>query len=297
MSLRRMQFAILLVAALILISCSASSGPTMIYDLTQHPNTFRNKEVTVLGTYLWKPGNPGTAVLLPGLSTSDGVNDAQPVYASVVCAANGECSPNTTAVGVPATGAVWLDNFPAAVSADLHRPSDSVWGVVQVTGTFETGHFGPGGTYNYRMNVRQAQAMQKVERVVAALPNKPLGAGKVTFFELVDHPDQYAGQQVTTQAYYFWSPATSGTLAEKVSREQSADAPAGLNPRPEGRIAALDGFPPDLSKQLNVGEGNSFVWGVVEVTGKWETNGKWGPNGEYKEHFVIDHGKAKIISK
>lgn len=254
--------------------------------------------MTAIGTYLWKPGSPSVAVLLPGVSTAvDGVNDAQPIYASVSCDASHQCSADTTAVGVPATGAVWLDNFPADVTASLHRPANSVWGTVEVTGRFELGAFGPEGAYQYRLDVKAAKALQKVEAEVAQLPNQPLAAGKTSFFDLAERPAEFTGKPITTQAYYFWSPATSGLLVERVSRERTPDLPAGLNPRPEGRTIALDGFPPDLSQQLNVGEGNSYVWGLVEVTGTLETGGKWGPNGEYDKHFVIDNGKATPLGK
>lgn len=302
MIVRSVRWTLLLLLGSLLAACGAAasagpSGATTIYDLTQQPGAFANRQVRVLGTYLWKPGNPSTSVLLPGLHTSDGVNDAQPIYASVACQPNGECTPDTTAVGEPATGAVWLDNFPAEVTADLHRPRDSVWGVVEVAGTFETGSFGPDGAYHYRIVVTDARALQKVEREITALENKPLDNGKVSLFALADQPAAFAGKQVTTQGYYFWSPATSGLLVEKVSREKSSDATVGLDPQPEGRIIALDGFPPELSGQLNVGPGNSYVWGLVEVTGTFETGGKWGPNGEYSQHFVIDNGKATVLGK
>ena len=48
-----------------------STTPT-IYDLTQRPAEFANKDVTVQGYYLWKPGNPDLSVLLPGVNTADG---------------------------------------------------------------------------------------------------------------------------------------------------------------------------------------------------------------------------------
>ena len=40
----------------------AATTPT-VYDLTQRPADFANKEVTVLGVYIWKPGNPGISLL------------------------------------------------------------------------------------------------------------------------------------------------------------------------------------------------------------------------------------------
>ena len=283
-----------------LVACDSGqlpfgSTPT-IYDLTQRPAEFADKDVTVLGYYLWKPGDPATSVLIPAVSTLDGVRDAQPIFASVECGADGACEPSTTAIGEPSTGSVWLEGFPPEVTADLHTPGDAVWGVVEVTGRFETGgRFGPDGGYRHRLQVTSARAMDKVERVVATLPEGTPGPGIVPLLDLVAGPDQYAGQEVTTQGYYFWSPRTSGLLAESVSRETTPENAAGLDPMPVGKMIALDGFPPDLSAQLNVGENNSYVWGLVEVTGTFETGGPWGPNGEYQQHLAIKDGRVKVL--
>lgn len=283
---------------LMLAACGAPSilsNPPTIYDVTQRPAEFANKDVTIQGVYLWKPGNPGMSVLLPGVNTADDVRDAQPIYASVECASNGSCKPSAT-VGVPSTGAVWLDGFPADVTADLHTPGDSVWGPVEVTGRFENGGgYGPDKGYRYRMQVKSARALDKVERIVATLPKQPLGAGKVAFLDLTARPEQYVGKEVTTQAYYYWSPATSGLLAESVSREKTKDSPAGLNPMPTGKQIALEGFPPELSKQINVGENNSYVWGLIEVTGTFETGGKWGPGGQLNQRLTIKDGRVKVL--
>jgi hypothetical protein len=291
--------ALLLVIFTSLVACGSGqslfgSTPT-VYDLTQRPAEFANKDVTVQGYYLWKPGDPAISVLIPGLSTADGVRDAQPIYASVECNADGACQPSTTAIGEPSTGSIWLEGFPAEVTADLHTPGDSVWGVVEVTGRFETGGgFGPDGSYRYRLQVNGAKALQKVERIVSTLPDTP-APGTTPFLDLVASPEQYAGTTVTTQAYYFWSPRTSGILAESVSREKTPEDAAGLDPMPMGKAIALDGFPPDLSAQINVGENNSYVWGLVEVTGTFETGGPWGPNGEYQQHLTITDGQVRIL--
>ena len=281
-----------------LAACSNQSflGTTpTVYDLTQRPAEFANKDVTVQGVYLWKPGEPAISILIPALSTADGVRDAQPIYASVSCQPDGECVPSTTAVGEPATGSVWLEGFPADVTADLHTPGDSVWGFVEVTGRFENaGSYGPDGSYRYQMQVSSAKPLQKVEHIVATIPESTT-EGVTPFTQLVDNPDQYSGQEVTTEAYYFWSQPTSGTLTESVTREQTPDSEAGLNPQPQGRTIALDGFPPDLSSQINVGENNSYVWGLVQITGTFETNGTWGPNGEYTQHITITNNQVKVL--
>jgi hypothetical protein len=287
---------------IVLLGLTACSGqpffnttPT-VYDATQRPGEFANKDVTLQGFYLWKPGNPGASVLVPGVSTADDVRDAQPIYASVDCAANGTCKPSTTAVGTPSTGAIWLEGFPADVTASLHTPGDSVWGVVEVTGRFENaGNYGPDKGYRYRMQVKSARSLEKVERIVATLPKQPLGDGKVPFTDLAAKPEQFAGKEVTTQGYYYWTQATSGLLTEGVTSEKTPQNKAGLNPMPTGKTIALDGFPPELSAKINVGENNSYVWGLVEVTGTFETGGSWGPNGQYKQHLTIKDGRVKVL--
>ena len=284
-----------------LVGCRAdqpflTNTPT-IYDLTQRPAEFANKDVTAIGFYLWKPGDPALSILTPGLNSADGIRDAQPIYASVECASNGTCAPSAT-IGVPSTGAVWVDNFPQQVSATLHTPADSVWGVVEVKGRFETGGgFGPDKSYQHRLQVTSARSLENIERIVATLPQEPPGEGKVSFPELVDRPEQYAGKEVTTQAYYYWSQPTSGLLTEAVTREKSPDNEAGVNPMPSGKAIALDGFPPELSAQLHLGENNSYVWGLVEVTGTFESGGTWGPNGEYTQHFTITNGQVKVLER
>ena len=272
-----------------------NTTPT-IYDLTQRPAEFANKDITAIGVYLWKPGPPELSVLIPGVHTADEVRDAQPIYASVECASNGVCTPSTTAIGVPSTGAVWVEGFPPEVRPSLHTPSDSVHGVVEVKGRFEIGGgFGPDKGYRYRLRVTSAKSLENIERLVARLPEQPPGEGKVSFRELAEKPDQYAGKEVTTQAFYYWSQPTAGLLTEAVTREKTPDNEAGLNPMPTGKTVALDGFPPELSAQLNLGENNSYVWGLIEVTGTFESSGAWGPNGEYKQHLTIKDGQVKVL--
>ncbi|HEX6291408.1 MAG TPA: hypothetical protein VFZ66_19650 [Herpetosiphonaceae bacterium] len=283
----------IILLALLLTACSAPAGlintPPTVYDLVQRPQEFAGKDVTAQGFYLWKPGDPATSVLLPGVSTADrSTQDAQPIYASVQCGSTGECQPSTTAVGEPSTGAIWLENFPAAVTADLHRPGDSVWGVVEVTGLFEAnGGYGPGGAYKYRLQVKEARSLQEIERVVAEVKDEPLGEGRVSIFALSADPATYSGQRVTSRGYYFWSPATQGMFVQKVESEKTPDGSAGGAPMPGGITMGLDGFPPEKSGQLNIGPNNTFVWGLVEVTGTFQT-GDFGPDGRYKQQIKVE---------
>ena len=126
----------------LLLSLAACDTPQFggttpsVLDLTQRPAEFANNVVTITGYYLWKPGNPGLWVLVPGVSTADEVRDAQPIYASVECAPDGSCKPSTTKIGTPETGGVWLQGFPAAGTAKLHNPGGSVGGGVEESGGF-----------------------------------------------------------------------------------------------------------------------------------------------------------------
>lgn len=294
----RVRGLVLVFCALLLAACSGPAGllntPPTIYDLTQRPKEFAGKEVTAQGYYLWRPGNPAISLLLPGVDTLESSLDAQPIPASVQCDAAGACKPSTDQAGELSTGSVWLDNFPAEVTADLHRPGDAVWGVVEVTGVFEAaGGYGPDGSYKYRMQVKRAKPLEQVARDVAAVENKPLGAGKVSIFELAADPAKYNGQKVTSQGYYFWTPATQGSFVEKVVREKSDDPQnaAGLAPMQDGITLGMDGFPADKSGELNVGPSGTFVWGLVEVTGTFQT-GDFGPDGRYKQQIKVEDVKV-----
>ena len=79
-------------------------------------------------------------------------------------------------------------------------------------------------------------------------------------------------------------------LAEGVSTEED-----GASPQPVGDKIWMEGFPPDKSATLNLGPNNSFVWGLVEVTGKFETGGSYGKDGAYKSQFTIVDGKAQSL--
>jgi hypothetical protein len=279
---------------LLLVGCGSIPGlgslntPPTIYDLTQRPQEFAGKQITAQGYYLWRPGDPATSLLLPALSTADGVRDAQPIYASVECGGDGQCSPSTEQIGEPSTGSVWLDNFPAEVTADLHRPGDAVWGVVEVTGLFEAGGgYGPDGSYRYRMDVSEARALQKVERIVSAVEDEPLGEGKVSIFELDRNPDQYNGQRIVSRGFYFWSPQTQGSFVERVEREKVPDNPDGVAPTPGGIRMGLDGFPPELSEQLNIGPNGTYVWGLIEVEGTFATGSF--ADGRYDKQITVEN--------
>lgn len=266
---RAMSLAVLLLVSLALLTtCSnqdrARGGALYVQDLTEQAQRYAGQEITVDGAYVWRPGDPATSVLALGVSTLDNGLDAQPL-------------------GEP----IWVDNFPAEATENLHRPGDAVYGFVRVTGRFEAGGaYGPDGNYQYRLEVTEAHPIEQIRRVEHTIDDQPLGEGKVSFFELQRNPEHYAGQTVTTQGYYFWN-SVIYVLAEGVSTEED-----GSSPQPLGESIWMEGFPPEQSAELNVGPNNSYVWGLVEVTGMFETGGGYGKDGAYTSMLVVESAKA-----
>lgn len=252
----------LLTSLLLLATCGGQGGtlgtPLYVQDVTADPAAYAGKEITIDGAYLWRPGNPGISVLAPGVHTLDNGLDAQPLG-----------------------DAIWLEGFPADLTANLHSPGDAVYGFVRVRGQFASGSFGPEGTYPYQISVSVAEPIEQVQRVEHTIKDTSLGEGKVSFFDLQRNPAQYSGQTITTQGYYFWN-SVIYVLAEGVSTEED-----GSSPQPMGSPIWMEGFPPDRSAELNVGPNNSFVWGLVEVTGSFQTGGGFGKDGVYQSIFNV----------
>jgi hypothetical protein len=267
--LRKPWRALLLVALLgatllLLATCGSQAGasgtPLYVQQVTSNPQDYNGKPITVDGAYLWRPGDPTVSVLALGVSTLDNGLDAQPL---------GET--------------IWLEGFPAEVTSELHRPGDAVYGFVRVAGNFSSGGgFGPGGQYQHQLNVTSAEPIEQVKRVENKIEDRALGEGKVSFFELQRNPEQYNGQKITTQGYYFWN-SVIYVLAEGVSTEED-----GASPQPIGTPIWMEGFPPDKSSELNVGPNNSYVWGRVEVTGTFQTGGGFGKDGAYQSLFTVE---------
>ncbi|MFO7167098.1 MAG: hypothetical protein DIU80_003630 [Chloroflexota bacterium] len=247
----------LLAAALALAACGGGSASLYVPDLISKASEYNGKEVTVSGAYL---DRGGAKVLALGVSTLDNGLDAQ---------ALGE--------------QIWLEGFPEEVTAELHRPGDAVYGFVRVSGRFESGgSYGTDGAFKHRITVSAAEPIERVRRTEQRISNQPLGEGKVSLFELAQNPAQYNGQTVTTQGYYFWN-GVIYVLAEGVSVEED-----GGSPQPVGQAIWMEGFPPPVSGQLNVGPNNSYVWGLVEVTGQFSSGGGFGRDGAYAAQLVLD---------
>jgi hypothetical protein len=253
---------LLLLSLLLLATCGGQGGalgtPLYVQDVTANPNTYAGKEITVEGAYLWRPGNPTISVLAIGVHTLDNGLDAQPLGDTI-----------------------WLEGFPANLTASLHNPGDAVYGFVRVRGQFVAGSFGPNGQYRYQLTVNGAEPIEQVRRVENAMKETNLGDGKVSFFELLRNPQAYNGKTITTRGYYFWN-SVIYVLGEGVSTEED-----GSSPQPMGSPIWMEGFPPDKSAELTVGPNNSFVWGLVEVTGTFQTGGNFGKDGAYPSMFTV----------
>ncbi len=251
-------------ALLLLATCSAPGGasgdPLYVQQVIDSPEQFDGQAITIDGAYLWRPGDPSISVLALGVSTLDNGLDAQPL---------GET--------------IWLEGFPAEVTESLHRPGDAVYGFVRVQGDFASGGgFGPGGQFAHQLTVTAAEPIEQVRRVEQRIEDRPLDEGKLSFFELQRNPEAYNGQRITTQGYYFWN-SVIYVLAEGVSTEED-----GASPQPIGTPIWMEGFPPDQSAKLNVGPNNSYVWGLVEVTGTFQTGGGFGKDGAYQSIFTVE---------
>ncbi|NJK80210.1 MAG: hypothetical protein HC893_03595 [Chloroflexaceae bacterium] len=264
--LRAVTLALLLVVGSVLLAtCSGSRDVLYVQEVVSEAQRFAGQEITVDGAYVWRPSqaeNPSISVLALGVSTLDNGLDAKPIGDEIV---------------------IWLDEFPADVTTDLHRPGDAVYGFVRVTGVFETGGgFGPNESYAHRLQVIDAQPIERVQYIEHTIEDRSLGEGKVSFFELQENPEAYNGQRVTTQGYYFWN-SVIWVMAEGIAVEET-----GSSPQPMGTPIWMEGFPPDQSAQLNVGPNNSFVWGLVEVTGTFQTGGGFGKDGAYQSILFVE---------
>jgi hypothetical protein len=257
---RAFSLAVLLLAGLILLAtCGGSTGNALyVQDVTENAQTYAGEEITVSGAYLWRP-DPLVSVLAIGVSTLDSGLDAQPVGDTI-----------------------WLEGFPPEVTSELHRPGDSVYGFVQVTGRLETGAFGPEGQYPLMLNVASAQPIEQVRYVEHTLPDLPAGEDVVPIAELQNNPEAYDEEQVTTRGFYFWNKII-WVLSERISTEEG-----GGSPQPLGEPIWMEGFPPELSGELNVGPNTSYVWGPIEVTGTFETGGGFGKDAAYESQLTAE---------
>lgn len=233
-------------------------------DLLAKAQEYNGKDVTVDGAYIGRAGSPSISVLALGVSTLDNGLDAQPLGDQI-----------------------WLEGFPENAAAGLHQPGDAVYGFVRVSGQFASGGgYGPDSKYQYRIRVASAEPIERVKRNEVRVSSEPPGEGKVALLDLLKDPAKYNGQTITTRGYYFWN-GVIYVLAEGISSEED-----GGSPQPIGKMIWMEGFPPDESAKLHLGPNNSFVWGLVEVTGQFTSGGNFGKDGAYSTLFQVTSARA-----
>lgn len=249
------------ILALLLASCAPAGGSVPFYELVANPALYDGQEVTVLGFYYQKADDQ---LLVIGVRTDDGFQNP-----------------------VPLGEAIWVEGMPAAVVERLNAAGGAVYGMVQVRGRFEGGAAGADSKYPLRLTITDPsgvvalEAAQMREDWIPADLDIP---GAVSIADLLAHPDRYADQTVTLAAYYYWTPQT-WVLAEGI---RSLDGKH--NAVPIGKQIWVEGFPPNVSGELNVLENN--VHGLVQVTGRFETLGGYGPGGSYPYRIVVRSAEA-----
>ncbi|MBC8162952.1 MAG: hypothetical protein H7Z42_17225 [Roseiflexaceae bacterium] len=261
-------FAMVAVCASLLTACQApfTDNALIVPDLLTNPERFNGTDVTVNGAYLNRLNDPAAHLLALGVSTQDNGLGVEPL-------------------GDP----IWLEGFPAdQLREQLHQPGDATYGFVHVTGRFESGAaYGPNNAFKHRLMVSAAEPFERIQRSEQRIGGAT-GEGITAITALAADPASRNGQTVTTQGYYFWNGAVN-VLAEGVSAEQD-----GANPQPIGAVIWMEGFPPPVSGELNVGPGSppAYVWGKVEVVGQFQGGGSYGKDGAYTTFLQLDPNSA-----
>ncbi len=245
----------LLILALLLAACAPAGGSVPFYDLVANPALYDGQEVTVLGFYYQKDGDQ---LLVIGVRTDDGFQNP-----------------------VPLGDAIRVEGMPEAVVDRLNAAGGAVYGMVRVRGRF-TAEADAGSGYPLRLTITDPSGVVALEAAQMQedwIPTDIEVAGAVPFADLLAYPDRYSGRTVTVVAYYYWTPQT-WVLAEGI---RSLDGKH--NAVPIGKQVWVEGFPPDVSGELNVLENN--VHGLVWITGDFQTLGGYGPNGSYPYRIVV----------
>lgn len=261
--MRRWYGPVLAFLALLLSGCGPAGASVPFYELIANPARYYGQEVTVLGFYYQKGAEE---VLVVGVRTDDGFQNPVPL-------------------GDP----ICLQGMPAAVREQLNAAAGAVYGMVQVTGRFESsGSAGATCPYPSRLVVtdeRQVIALEATRMQEERVPADLDVPGAVRLADLWAHPDSYAGQTVTVIAYYYGTPQTS-LLAEGI---RSLD---GLhNAVPVGRQVWVEGWPGPAG--LRSAENTSH--GLVKVTGRFETRGGYGPQKAYAYRLVVE--SAEVVRR
>lgn len=124
---------------------------------------------------------------------------------------------------------------------------------------------------------------------------RPVKAQEVTFDLLFAHPDQYNGNFITIEGFYFQGFEVN-VLSEKL--EYSGYAPGHLIPK--GRMVWIEGGIPKevydgLSQQQMTGPSERY--GKLSMMGKFEYGGKYGHLGGYNSQIAPTEVKLLTLAQ
>ncbi len=114
------------------------------------------------------------------------------------------------------------------------------------------------------------------------------GKQEVNFSQLVSRPDQYNGQVVTVECFYFDAfemMALCGSLGP------STIMPGNL--APQGELVWLEGGLPKAihdklyTQTVNLSSGYPEHYGKIRITGRFQSGGQFGHLGGYKYQLTI----------
>jgi hypothetical protein len=114
-------------------------GKVALLDLTKDAAKYNGQTITTQGYYFW---NGLIYVLAEGISSEEDGGSPQPIGKQI-----------------------WMEGFPPDESGKLHlgpgNPPSYVWGLVEVTGPFQSGgNFGKDGKYTEILNVSAAKSLE-----------------------------------------------------------------------------------------------------------------------------------------
>jgi hypothetical protein len=118
-------------------------GKVALRDLMQDPAKYNGQTITTQGYYFW---NGLIYVLAEGISSEEDGGSPQPIGKQI-----------------------WMEGFPPDESGKLHlgpgNPPSYVWGLVDVTGPFQSGgNFGKDGKYTEFLQVTAAKAIENIKK-------------------------------------------------------------------------------------------------------------------------------------
>jgi hypothetical protein len=124
-------------------AAAPGDGKVALHDLMQDPAKYNGQTISTQGYYFW---NGLIYVLAEGISSEEDGGSPQPIGKQI-----------------------WMEGFPPDESGKLHlgpgSPPSYVWGLVDVTGPFQSGgNFGKDGKYTEFLQVTAAKSIENIKK-------------------------------------------------------------------------------------------------------------------------------------